>query len=1811
MRKSRKKKITLWQQSLSLAAIAVLVVGSFFFYFHERVNIPGFPIGQAYTSLEVPQDVAAGKRSETHFIIPLKYDRSSSFAGWNFVSIPFTSSLPVGQALTTNTSAEFFHYDPAQGKYLTGDNVPVTAGTGYWVKVDQEGQLTIPLTPSSRQFYLSLKKGWNQIGLPTVNTLKTTDVKIKEGSTTTTYTLAQAYAHVIVGDFLFAFDSAQGKWIQISTGSTTAILSPGVGYFLYMYKDAELFVELPDLVVEKASLDKGTTKTIELSTTQSEVTGSVVQSFPPERDFALYQREKGVSVAKDFFDPTALKLEEKEEFAPGYIVEFKPSSQIAGIAALSEKVAIESVHERAKQDILSLVQQEITTKSQQAGIAAVATPTAKQIVINEYQVVFNGMAVNVDAEVAKKIEKLDYVEKVWPNRIVHALLMDTVPLIKANEAWRMNAPGKTCSGTPETCLTGKGVKVAVIDTGVDYTHPDFGSCTKDQFVAGSCAKVISGFDFVNKDNDPMDDQGHGTHVAGTIAGNGALKGIAPDASIIAYKVLDSRGSGTWIDIIAAIDRATDPNGDNNSADHFDIISLSLGGSGGDPDDPSSRAIDTAVSKGVVAVIAAGNSGPSAQTVGSPGTARKAITVGATYKKDYDSTIGRDINPRVDQITYFSSRGPVVWDNKIVNKPDIVAPGALICAARYDSIYPEGQHPFYKPCLDDKHVQMMGTSMATPVVSGVVALVKQKHPDWTPEQIKTALKNTANDLGLPATVQGMGRVDAQRAASLETALPVAAIYDIENVNGQITIRGTASGTNFKEYNIYFKKDGQEKLICKATTSVTSGILCADLNLTQLEDGVYDIVLRVTDMQGKLWQDKSTNIVVDNIKITAPVENEVVGLGGTLKIEGVILGHFDSYTIQYREGSEPSQWFDAGIQIIKPGAGDSVSGTLATWDTSNLSRDGLYMIRLSVKRGSVSFSESHRVNIDRTLHRGWPVQLTGLDEDGYFIPTLSDLDGDGKLELLFKHSQTNRDYTASQMLQVLTEDGKSKWKYGVPMWLYDDSFIGVSVGDMDNDGKKEVFSQLAIMERQTNRLENCFVGFTHTGDMLPNWPIQCPIKGFSYKWYTASEVQSTLLDINTDGALEFVVPFTYFDLIQGFLLPRSGIAILTKQGTFFQGWPKFFKDTNNKSNAEVEIDGIGAADLNNDGKTEIVALVRFGELNASSTNPFSGGGKVYIYKWDKDGNLTTLPIETASRGGFDRFGPIFVDLDGDGDLEIGFLAEKLIYTDKYGTDWSSGGRIFFYHSNGQLVDGWPIDFQKGIFQSSHLAIGDINKDGSPEIIAVGMDFDNKGMVYVYNSKGQLVPGWPQSVEGKIRAEPTIGDIDGDGYPDILITVNGQVYAWDRKGQLLTGFPKLIGIRSFSGVAIGDLDGDGKNEIVAANSHGKVYVWNTEGKADAVEWPMFRGNAQHTGVYKSKGGTPRPSPCSARPDCVIEGQEFAISATISNKGKGTLLDVSSITLSILNEKGIEIKGMATQAGSLKPDQSTVLTFSALKLSPGKYTAVVKANPSPSLDETNPNNNMYSFTFEVQPKVSSQCTDTDADTQFPDGRNYAKKGKAFLPPPLPTLQTASLADKEDFCKDTSTLVEFYCKGNEIAQEEALCKGGCTDGRCTTPEPCAGKTCPQGQKCNHVDGTCVACAANITRVILHDRVNPTDGVASGKITLLNNNVVTASTSFGALPNDGSPGQVFLSVQPPLATSIKVELTPTSGTQNVGLQEAQIFASVDSKEVKSTGLTCTAGSEYGGSYVCANALDGNTSTEWATKGNSNPYIIITSFCDTV
>jgi subtilisin family serine protease/PKD repeat protein len=310
------------------------------------------------------------------------------------------------------------------------------------------------------------------------------------------------------------------------------------------------------------------------------------------------------------------------------------------------------------------------------------------------------------------------------DRVLWADLAQSVPLINADDVWALqNATGRN--------ITGEGVVIANIDTGVDYTHPDLGGTlnrTSDfaNFTNGTHKKFVGGWDFVNNDNDPWDDHLHGTHVAGIIGANGTIKGVAPGSKQLALKVLSGAGYGYDSDIIAAMEYAADPDGNPLTADGAAASSMSLGGWDPNPDGIEPAAADASTLLGTLCVIAAGNNGATS-SVGSPGVSRESLTVGSTTKSDV--------------LSGFSSRGPTLT---LDLKPDLVAPGSNIVSTRWGGA--------------GGSLTLSGTSMATPHVSGAVALLRQAHPTWTVAQLKSALVDTAKDLGLSVFDQGGGRLD---------------------------------------------------------------------------------------------------------------------------------------------------------------------------------------------------------------------------------------------------------------------------------------------------------------------------------------------------------------------------------------------------------------------------------------------------------------------------------------------------------------------------------------------------------------------------------------------------------------------------------------------------------------------------------------------------------------------------------------------------------------------------------------------------------------------------------------------------------------------------------------------------------------------------------------------------------------------------------------------------------------------------------------------------------------------------------------------
>jgi subtilisin family serine protease len=321
------------------------------------------------------------------------------------------------------------------------------------------------------------------------------------------------------------------------------------------------------------------------------------------------------------------------------------------------------------------------------------------------------------------------ITKVWLDGRVHATLADSVAQIGAPSVW---AGGNV----------GAGVDVAVLDTGIDAAHPD---------LAG---RIESSASFV-PDEDVTDRHGHGTHVASTIAGTGAgsagrEKGVAPGADLQIGKVLDNGGGGLDSWIIAGMEWAARER-------KAKVVSMSLGGGPTDGTDPMSAAVDElSAETGALFVVAAGNSGPAETTVGSPGAADAALTVGAV---DAD-----------DHLAEFSSRGPRLVDSAL--KPEITAPGVGILAAR--SQYSTEGEGLYRT--------MSGTSMATPHVAGAAVLLAAQHPGWTGAQLKDALVSTAKETpGYGPYEAGSGRLDiaaTTKATVFATATAYLGIHPLE-------------------------------------------------------------------------------------------------------------------------------------------------------------------------------------------------------------------------------------------------------------------------------------------------------------------------------------------------------------------------------------------------------------------------------------------------------------------------------------------------------------------------------------------------------------------------------------------------------------------------------------------------------------------------------------------------------------------------------------------------------------------------------------------------------------------------------------------------------------------------------------------------------------------------------------------------------------------------------------------------------------------------------------------------------------------------
>ncbi len=429
-----------------------------------------------------------------------------------------------------------------------------------------------------------------------------------------------------------------------------------------------------------------------------------------------------------------------------YIVE------LHGLAAV--EAAAQSAKQGGNSGAAAKAQVAANRAEQQGLLGRLSAKRRAPAVAYQTQRVFNGIALFADADLRAALAADPAVRAVHRARRFAVQVESSVPWLGVDEVWEALGGG----------LTGEGVSIGVIDTGLDYLHPTFGG---EPFPN---AHVVGGFDFVGDaydlddpatsvprpDADPMDQNGHGTHVAGIVAGRGVAgdgatfagpydrsvpfeglalaPGVAPRAAIHALKIFGAGGETEVL--IPALEYAVDPNADGDFSDRLDVINMSLGAPYGRNDLPEVVASENAAAAGVIVVASAGNSGDIYFAHGLPGSAPSAISVAAVADEDPDAGIPE----RPDALALFTSRGPAYGPGGVILKPDLAAPGVRILSAD----------------MRNFAALRSGTSMAAPHIAGVMALLRQWRPDWRAAELKALLLNSALT---NVQVSAGGRVDA--------------------------------------------------------------------------------------------------------------------------------------------------------------------------------------------------------------------------------------------------------------------------------------------------------------------------------------------------------------------------------------------------------------------------------------------------------------------------------------------------------------------------------------------------------------------------------------------------------------------------------------------------------------------------------------------------------------------------------------------------------------------------------------------------------------------------------------------------------------------------------------------------------------------------------------------------------------------------------------------------------------------------------------------------------------------------------------------
>ncbi|MEM2963262.1 MAG: S8 family serine peptidase [Candidatus Anstonellales archaeon] len=466
---------------------------------------------------------------------------------------------------------------------------------------------------------------------------------------------------------------------------------------------------------------------------------------------------------------------------------------------------------------------------------------------------FNAFAGEVTRQQLLELERNPLVKRIIYDRPVYISLQEALPLQNVTPAYNLYVGGQN--------ITGKGQAVCVIDTGIAYNHESFGNCTSGEFFSGNCSKVRGGWNFVNRTNDPTDDNGHGSHVAGIIAANGSVRGVAPEAEIVALKVLNRNGQGYFSDVALAVEWCIS----NKSIYNISVISMSLGDGGRYTEDTcptfNTSLFSSATNAGIAIFAASGNENHSTG-ISHPACDPSVISVGAVYDADVGGVAWSncvDATTSPDRLTCFTNRGPNL---------DLLAAGALITSVDYDGTT----------------VTMGGTSMAAPMAAGAAALIKQfislQRGNATPIEIKNTLKASGKNVTDPWNGTVYPRISVFEALIRADSIKPTIFFVEPTPANNVTINGSNVFINISINENYssaiIEWAGSNESLINSTNTKS---FYAYINKTNLSSGTYPYKIYVIDLNGNINSSETRNIIVDNYPIfdfssPTPDDNSVI-------------------------------------------------------------------------------------------------------------------------------------------------------------------------------------------------------------------------------------------------------------------------------------------------------------------------------------------------------------------------------------------------------------------------------------------------------------------------------------------------------------------------------------------------------------------------------------------------------------------------------------------------------------------------------------------------------------------------------------------------------------------------------------------------------------------------------------------------------------------------------------------------------------------------------------------------------------------------